>query len=136
MVDNNCTKGGANCTNTVGSFNCICQTRYFWNGMKCEGLFTLILFNPYVVSRSLSHYFSVCFSLLLSLSLGPMFSLCHNTYHWTVCVSVFLSVCLIIVHFARLFIFPSACDSLLTLKRRNWISGSFSFWERNSNGNN
>ena len=46
LVDNNCTKGGTNCTNTVGSFNCTCQTRNFWNGMKCEGLFTLVLFRP------------------------------------------------------------------------------------------
>ena len=42
FVDNNCTKGGANCTNTVGSFNCTCQTRNFWNGIKCEGLSTLV----------------------------------------------------------------------------------------------
>ena len=43
LDDNNCTKGGANCTNTVGSFNCTCQTHYFWNGIECEGLFSLPL---------------------------------------------------------------------------------------------
>ena len=45
MVNNNCTKGGANCTNTLGSFNCTCQTKYFWNGIECEGLFSIPLFD-------------------------------------------------------------------------------------------
>ena len=26
LINNNCSKGGANCTNTLGSFNCTCQT--------------------------------------------------------------------------------------------------------------
>ena len=43
LVDNNCSKGGANCTNNVGSFNCTCQTQYFWNGIECEGLFSVRL---------------------------------------------------------------------------------------------
>ena len=43
LDDNNCTKGGAYCTNAVGSFNCTCQTQYFWNGTECEGLFSLPL---------------------------------------------------------------------------------------------
>ena len=43
LDDNNCTKGGANCTNTVGSFNCTCQMKYFWNGTECEGLFSVPL---------------------------------------------------------------------------------------------
>ena len=48
--------------------------------MKCEGLFTLVLFRPMRTSS-------------------------HNPYHWTVCVCVFLSVCLsdyLHVHFVRL----------------------------------
>ena len=45
MVNNNCTKGGANCTNALGSFNCTCQTKYFWNGIECEGLFSIPLFD-------------------------------------------------------------------------------------------
>ena len=43
LVDNNCSKGGAHCTTTVGSFNCACQTQYFWNGIECEGLFSVTL---------------------------------------------------------------------------------------------
>ena len=65
LVYNNCTKGGANCTNTLGSFNCTCQTRYFWNGMKCEGLFTLILFR--LMWTSFQGVFLTIFCLFLSL---------------------------------------------------------------------
>ena len=43
MVNNNCTKGGAYCTNTLGLFNCTCPTQYFWNGIECEGLFSVPL---------------------------------------------------------------------------------------------
>ena len=43
LVNNNCTKSGADCTNTLGSFNCTCQTQYFWNGIECEGLFSVPL---------------------------------------------------------------------------------------------
>ena len=43
LDDNNCTKGGTNCTNTLGSFNCTCQTKYIWNGIECEGLFSVPL---------------------------------------------------------------------------------------------
>ena len=134
LVDNNCTKGGANCTNTVGSFNCTCQTRNFWNGMKCEGLFTPVLFRLREHRlRSLSYYFSLSLplslspSLFLPLSLGPMLSLCHNPYYWTVCVSVFLPVSLFIctfILFVYLF-FHLLENSLLALKRRNRISVSF-----------
>ena len=66
LVYNNCTKGGANCTNTLGSFNCTCQTRYFWNGMKCEGLFTLILFRLMWTS-----FQRVFLTIFLSVSLSP-----------------------------------------------------------------
>ena len=135
-MDNNCTKSGAKCTNTVGSFNCTCQTRYFWNGMKCEGLFTLILFNPMWTSfqgvfltifLSVSPSFSLFFLVQCSLFvIIPIIGL-------SVCLS-FLSVCLIIVNFVRLFIFPSACNSLSKLKRRNRISVSFSLCDGNSNG--
>ena len=52
LDDNNCTKGGANCTNTVGSFNCTCQTKSFWNGIECEGLFSV----PLSCSRRMSFY--------------------------------------------------------------------------------
>ena len=40
LVDDNFTKGGANCTKILGSI------QYFWNGMKYEVSFTLILFRP------------------------------------------------------------------------------------------
>ena len=46
LVDDNFTKGGANCTKILGSLNCTCRTQYFWNGMKYEVSFTLILFRP------------------------------------------------------------------------------------------
>ena len=36
--DNECVKGGANCTNTEGSYKCTCQFGHFWDGTKCEGL--------------------------------------------------------------------------------------------------
>ena len=81
-----------------------------------------------VVSRSLSHYFSGCFYFFLSLSLGSILFL-------SVIIPIIgLSVCLIIVHLIRLFIFPFPCNSLLTLKGRNRISVSFSFYLKNSNG--
>ena len=56
LVDNNCSKGGANCTNIVGSFKCTCQTRYFWNGMKCEDLFTVILFRLMIAEKRKKYY--------------------------------------------------------------------------------
>ena len=30
-------KGGANCTNTAGSYKCICQLGHSWNDTTCEG---------------------------------------------------------------------------------------------------
>ena len=66
LINNNCSKGGANCTNTLGSFNCTCQTQYFWNGIECEGLFSVSLFDkifkPTRNSR-LSGSLSGCLSL-------------------------------------------------------------------------
>ena len=29
--------------NNLGSFNCTCQTKYIWNGIECEGLFSVPL---------------------------------------------------------------------------------------------
>ena len=52
LGDHNCTNGGANCTNTVGSFNCTCPTQYFWNGIECEGLFSV----PLSCSMGISFY--------------------------------------------------------------------------------
>ena len=30
-------KGGANCTNTAGSYKCTCQLGHLWNDSTCEG---------------------------------------------------------------------------------------------------
>ena len=30
-------KGGANCTNTAGSYKCTCQFGHLWNDTKCQG---------------------------------------------------------------------------------------------------
>ena len=93
LVDNYCTKSGANCTNTVGSFNCTCQTRYFWNGMKCQGLFTVVLFR--LMCTSFKGVFLIIFSVCFSLSIS---------FSWSgaLCLSEFLSldclcVCLFVV---------------------------------------
>ena len=148
LVDNNCTKGGANCTNSVGSFNCTCPTRYFWNGMKCEGLFTLVLFRSMWTSFQgvfLTIFLSVPlflpFSLSLSLSLSLFLLVQCSLFiiiliiRLSVCLSFCLSVGLSAPSFVCLFIFPSARNSVLTLKRRNGISVSFSSCGKNSNGN-
>ena len=47
--DNECVKGGANCTNTEGCYKCTCQFGHFWDGTKCEGL---LHFAPMKSSRS------------------------------------------------------------------------------------
>ena len=101
-----------------------------------------------IVSRRLSYYFSVCFSLSLSLFpffpffspslLSPMLSL--SVIIPIIRLSVCLSFCLSVWSSARSFCssvyFPTACNSLLTLKRKNRNSVSFSFCDENSNGNN
>ena len=67
--------------------------------MKCEGLFTLVLFRP--IRTSSQGVF-----LTLTCSWSDALSLCHNPYHWTVCVCLF--VCLsdyLHVHFVRRLFF-------------------------------
>ena len=104
LYDNNCTKGGANCSNTVGSFNCTCQIHYFWNGIECEGLFSL----PLSCSMEMSFH---GVSLLKFL----------NQSFW-------LSVWLSEPSFLRLFVCPYVRHFAFLLKRwkrplpRSWTS--------------
>ena len=37
-------KGGANCTNTEGSYKCTCQLGHLWNDTKCEGSLASLVF--------------------------------------------------------------------------------------------
>jgi len=38
MGTHNC-NANANCTNTIGSFNCTCNSGYSGNGVSCSGMF-------------------------------------------------------------------------------------------------
>ena len=38
-------KGGANCTNTAGSYKCTCQFGHLWNDTTCGGLLASLLFS-------------------------------------------------------------------------------------------
>ena len=38
-------KGGANCTNTAGSYKCTCQLGHLWNGTICEGSLASLVFS-------------------------------------------------------------------------------------------
>ena len=38
-------KGGANCTNTAGSYKCTCQLGHLWNDSTCEGSHASLVFS-------------------------------------------------------------------------------------------
>ena len=99
LDDNDCTKGSANCTNTVGSFNCTCQTKYIWNGIECEGLFSL----PLPCSMGIAFHGVSLIKFL-------------NHLEITVC----LAVCLVVWAFIlRMFVCPYVRHSAFPLKRWN-----------------
>ena len=128
LVDNNCTKGGAYCTNTAGSFKCTCQTRDFWNGMKCQGLFTLLfrleLFRPMWTSFQ-EVFLTIFVSVLppcpsLSLSVPRSFSLFLLVqYSLAITIPIIrLSVCLCLsVWFSAYSFFSSVYFSICLMIR-------------------
>ena len=38
-------KGGADCTNTAGSYKCTCQLGHLWNDTTCEGSLASLVFS-------------------------------------------------------------------------------------------
>ena len=113
-----------------------------WHEMRRFVYSNIVYAYVNIVSRSLSYYFlSVSLSpslppspcLPLPLPLSCSLSVIILIIRLSVCLSFCLTVGLSARSFVRLFIFPSACNSILTLKRRNGISVSFSSCGKNSN---
>ena len=81
MDTDDCDGDNGNCTNTVGSYNCSCNTGYTGDGLNCTGQFNtksllmriLVKQNVFTESCSVDSFLSYAYSLMYSIQARALF---------------------------------------------------------------